>query len=60
MLESIFLGYVSLLESCGSVGHLLLSMVELPGADPKLSQLLVWGKSSHRKKCLWAKNRQTH
>ena len=34
-------------------------MVQLTGADPKPSQHTVWGKSSHRKKYLWTKNRWT-
>jgi hypothetical protein len=41
MLESVFLGYVSLLEPCSPVGFLLLSMAQLPGADSQLSKQVV-------------------
>lgn len=42
MLESVFLGYVSLLDSCSPVGCLTLSTAQLPDADPGTSQQVVW------------------
>lgn len=51
MLESVFLGYVFLLDSCSPVGCSVLPMVQLPGADPRPSKQVVRVGGARGKKC---------